>query len=355
LKVSVIDLGFNSVKLVNYYVNEDNSYEMYEEKRMNVRLGEGLNFTGHLRKKSIQRTINSLKFFRDIINFQSIKNVFPVATSVVREANNQKEFLKEIDKETGFRFRVLSGKEEALYSYLGALKSTCIPTALFFDLGGGSLEMVYAENFKIKKFISLPLGALRLSLSYGRMDDIFSRERYDKMKQYILKSIPDKKELGISPKAKLVGVGGTLRAIVRYYYNYDYYNQELRNFELGKKIRNCRLDYESIEKIHRKFYNMTPKEIARISDIGKNRANTITAGSCVIDMMMIKLGFGKIVASASGLRDGILSSFLECPSLYSTGINNKNSNNDNFDLNQIQNPLNLSTNGRRRLKKSSNP
>ena len=281
---------------------------------MNVKLGEGLNFTGHLRKKSIQRTINSLKFFRDIINFQSIKNVFPFATSAVREANNQKEFLEEIDKETGFQFRVLSGKEESLYSYLGALKSTCIPTALFFDLGGGSLEMVYAENFKIKKFISLPLGALRLSLSYGRMDDIFSRERYDKMKQHIFESLPDKKELDISPKAKLVGVGGTLRAIARYY-NYNYCNQEL-NFDLGKKIRNCRLDYESIEKIHRKFYNMTPKEIARISDIGKNRASTITAGSCVIYMMMIKLGFGKIVASASGLRDGILSSFLECPSLY---------------------------------------
>lgn len=132
----------------------------------------------------------------------------------------------------------------------------------FFDLGGGSLEMVYAENFKIKKLISLPLGALRLSLSYGRMDDIFSRERYDKMKQHIRESLPDKKELGISPKAKLVGVGGTLRAIVRHYYNYDYHNQEL-NFELGKKIRSCRLGYESIEKIHRKFYNMTPKEIVR--------------------------------------------------------------------------------------------
>ncbi|HET7390417.1 MAG TPA: hypothetical protein VFJ51_06305, partial [Nitrososphaeraceae archaeon] len=340
---------FNSVKLVNYYVNKDNSYEIYEEKRMNVRLGEGLNFAGHLRKKSVQQTINSLKFFRDIINFQSIKDVLPVATSAVREATNRQDFLKEVYQETGFQFRVLSGKEESLYSYLGALKSTCIPTALFFDLGGGSLEMVYAENFKIKKFISLPLGALRLSLSYGRMDGIFSRERYDKMKQYILKSLPDKKEFGISPKAKLVGVGGTLRAIVRYYYN-----QELRNFELGKKVLKCRLDYESIEKIHRKFYNMTPKEITRISDIGKNRANTITAGSCVIDMIMMKLGFGKIVASASGLRDGILSSFLECPNLYSTGRNNKNSNNDNFDLNQIQNPY-LSTGGRRRLKKSSNP
>ncbi|HEY5631074.1 MAG TPA: hypothetical protein VIR31_03020, partial [Nitrososphaeraceae archaeon] len=309
MKVSVIDLGFNSVKLVNYYVNKDNSYEIYEEKRMNVRLGEGLNFTGHLRKKSIQRTINSLKFFRDIINFQSIKNVFPVATSVVREANNQKEFLKEIDKETGFQFRVLSSKE-ALYSYLGALKSTCIPTALFFDLGGGSLEMVYAENFKIKKFISLPLGALRLSRIYK--DDgnhiSFTKKNYSRLEQYILEELPDKSELDMSPDTTLVGVGGTLRAIARY-------DQEIQQYILDK-IHNYRIDHESIDSISKKFYKMTPHEIAKIDAIGNSRAETITSGACTINMLMQKLGFNRVVVSAQGLREGVLLSFLESPQQY---------------------------------------
>jgi exopolyphosphatase / guanosine-5'-triphosphate,3'-diphosphate pyrophosphatase len=353
LKVSVIDLGFNSIKLVNYQVNKDNSYKAYEQKRMNVRLGEGLDSTGHLNDKSIQRTIDSLKFFRDIINFQSIKDVLPVATSAVREASNQKDFLKEIYEETGFRFRVLSGKEEALYSYLGALKSVCIPTTLFFDLGGGSIEMVYTENFKIKKFISLPIGALRLSLTYGRMDDTFAKERYEKMKQYILESLPDRKELDMSPKPKLLGVGGTLRAIARYHYYYNYnHDQGLGSCELDRKIRNCRLDYESIAMIHKKLYKMKPKDIAKISAIGKNRANTITAGSCVIGMLMMKLGFGKVIASASGLRDGILSSFLERPISYSgEDINNKNNN--KLDSNQIQNSLNLFVD-LRKVKKSTN-
>jgi exopolyphosphatase / guanosine-5'-triphosphate,3'-diphosphate pyrophosphatase len=104
-----------------------------------------------------------LKLFRDIINFQCIKYVLSIATSAVREAKNQNDFLDEVLQKTGFRFRVLSGRGEALYSYLGALQSTCIPSTLFFDLGGGSLELVYTENFKIKKFISFPLGALRLT------------------------------------------------------------------------------------------------------------------------------------------------------------------------------------------------
>ncbi|MGB8032342.1 MAG: hypothetical protein WCF03_00765 [Nitrososphaeraceae archaeon] len=335
LKVSVIDLGFNSIKLVNYYVNKDDSFEAFERKRINVRLGEGLNFTGRLSKKSIQRTIDSLKLFRGIINFQSIKYALPVATSVVREANNQKDFLKEIYEETEFRFRVLSGKEEALYSYLGALKSVCIPTTLFFDLGGGSLEMVYTENYKIKKFISLPVGALRLSLEYGRMDDTFTRERYDKMRQYLLESLPDKEQLDMSPNTKLVGVGGTIRAIGRYFYFY-YHNDQLGNSVLGKTIRNYILNYESVNMVHRILYKMRPKEIAKISAIGRNRANTITAGSCIIDMLMMKLGFGSIIASASGLREGILSSFLKRPDLYSADLDNDK---NNVYSNQIQDPL----------------
>ena len=269
-----------------------------------------------------------------MINFQSIKYILPIATSVVREANNQKDFLKEIYEETGFRFRLLSGKEEALYSYLGALKSVCIPTTLFFDLGGGSLEMVYTENYKIKKFISLPIGALRLSLAYGRMDDTFTRERYDKMRQYILESLQEKKQLNMSPNTKLVGVGGTLRAIGRYFYYYCHNDQELGSSVLGKTIRNYILNYESVNMVHRIFYKMRPKEIAKISAIGRNRANTITAGSCIIDMLMMKLGFGSIIASASGLREGIMSSFLKRPSLYSEDLDN-----NNVYSNQIQDSL----------------
>ena len=159
----MIDLGFNSVKLVNYYVNDNNnSFKAYEQRGVKAKLGEGLYETGELCEESIERTINALKLFRDIISFQSIKCVLPVATSAVREAKNKEDFLKQVYKSTGFQFKVLTGKEEALCSYAGALNSTCVPTSLFFDLGGGSLEIVYTENFVIKKLISLPIGGIKV-------------------------------------------------------------------------------------------------------------------------------------------------------------------------------------------------
>jgi exopolyphosphatase/guanosine-5'-triphosphate,3'-diphosphate pyrophosphatase len=325
LKVSVVDLGFNSVKLVNYNVNQDNSYSAYEQESVKVKLGESLNESGYLGRQSIQRTIDSLKLFRDIIDFQSIKHVLAVATSAVREAGNKDEFLKEVYEETGFRFRVLSGQEEALYSFAGALKSTCIPTALFFDLGGGSLEIVYTENYNIKKFISLPLGSLRLSQTYGRTDGTFAKKNYFRMKTYILNVLPTVKELDMSPDTTIVGVGGTLRAMARY-------DQQIGCYPLNK-IHNYRMDYESINSISASFYKMKSNDIAKIDVIGNNRSETIAAGSCIINMLMQKLRFQKVVVSAQGLREGILSAFLESPKTYYT---------ENINHDRIQNSVILS-------------
>jgi exopolyphosphatase / guanosine-5'-triphosphate,3'-diphosphate pyrophosphatase len=312
LKISVIDLGFNSVKLVNYYVNDNNnSFKAYEQRGVKAKLGEGLYETGELGGESIERTINALKLFRDIISLQSIKCVLPVATSAVREAKNKENFLKQVYKRTGFQFKVLTGKEEALCSYAGALNSTCVPTSLFFDLGGGSLEIVYTENFVLKKLISLPLGALRLSQVYsqkrvyGDGDGLprFSKKNYDELNRYVFDAIPDKKELDMSPDTRLVGVGGTLRAMASY-------NQEIQNYLL-QKIHNYQMKYDSVDSISKSLYRMTPYEIASIDAIGGNRAETITAGSSIINNLMLKLGFDKVVVSAQGLREGILSTFLE--------------------------------------------
>jgi exopolyphosphatase / guanosine-5'-triphosphate,3'-diphosphate pyrophosphatase len=308
----VIDLGFNSVKLVNYYVNDNNSsFKAYEQRGVKAKLGEGLYETGELSGESVERTINALKLFRDIISLQSIKCVLPVATSAVREAKNKEDFLKQVYKRTGFQFKVLTGKEEALCSYAGALNSTCVPTSLFFDLGGGSLEIVYTENFVIKKLISLPLGALRLSQIYGQKHvygdgdgfPSFSKKNYDELNRYVFDAIPDKKELDMSPDTRLVGVGGTLRAIASY-------DQEIQNYLL-QKIHNYQMKYDSVDSIGKSLYKMTPYEIASIDAIGGNRAETITAGSSIIKNLMLKLGFDNVVVSAQGLREGILFTFLE--------------------------------------------
>lgn len=315
MKVSVIDLGFNSVKLVNYDVRKDSTFKAYRQEGAKVKLGEGLNETGYIGKEQTDRTIAALRVFRDIINFESIRHVLPVATSAVREAGNRSDFLKQVYSQTGFQFRVLSDREEGLYSYIGALQATCIPTSLFFDLGGGSLELVYTENYGIKKIKSYPLGALRLTQMFGGRkkdgDGTFSRKDYEKMEKHIRDVLPDRKELGQSPDTTLVGVGGTLRAMARY-------DQERKDYELDK-IHNYQMDAQSVASIAEELYEMDVEELKEIKAIGSNRVDTVTAGACIINTLVQKFNFEKIVVSAEGLREGILSVFVRDPKTFYGG------------------------------------
>ena len=97
MKVSIIDLGFNSAKLVNYCVNRKNkSFKAYEQEGAKVRLGQDLHHNSILGREPIQRTIHTLKLFRDIVNFQCVKYVLSIATSAVREADNKNDFLREV-------------------------------------------------------------------------------------------------------------------------------------------------------------------------------------------------------------------------------------------------------------------
>ncbi len=312
VKIAVIDLGYNSIKLVNYEVKGDNTFEPYEEIGIKVKLGEGLDEHGYLNSKAIWRTLEALKLFRDMLNVQGIKYILPIATSAVREAQNKEEFLEQIKKLTGFRFKIVSEKEEALYSYYGAMTLINNPDVLFFDIGGGSLEIVRIEKFKIKKIISLPMGALRLTEKYCKKTGSMNEKDYRNMKKYIRKTLPGRKQLGVSHNTLLLGVGGTVRALAKYHQNMTAYPLE--------KIGNYVIDKKSIEFMSTRFKEMSNSDMKKIDFIGSNRIETMKAGSCVIDAIMEKMNFDQIQVSNRGVREGALLFYLQNPKISETEI-----------------------------------
>lgn len=259
----------------------------------------------------MSRAIDTLKVFRDIIQLNPIKSVLPIATSAVREASNRDEFLSSVSKETGFNFKVLSEREEALYSYVGAIKSLDIPDVLFFDIGGGSLEIVHAERFRIKKVISLPLGALRLTNQFDGKKGKLTDKNLKNLKRYVWDLLPSKKDLGMSENTNLVGVGGALRALSRY-------EQRISGYPLDK-IHNYKINNKSLDSTVSRLSKMKSDDLSKISVIGSSRAETIVAGSCVINTLMEKYNFSNLCVSNHGLREGALSIFLEDPKVYHDG------------------------------------
>lgn len=304
-KASVIDLGSNSVKMVNYNVDSHNSYKPYHQESVRLKLAEGL-VDGIIQDSHIESAVETLKLFRNIIDFEQINYVIAVATSAVRDAKNQDYFVEKILRETGFNFKILSEHEEALYSNAGAIRSLNLPSVVFFDIGGGSLEIVSSKNFEIKKVLSLPLGSLRLTQQFSSNSEL-SEKSLAKLTQHVHELLPTRDTLGIqdSDDVVLVGVGGALRAIAKYH-------QEKTDYPL-KKLHNYLLSSESVNSIKNDLLPQNTEKISKIGSIGSGRADTIKAGSIVISELMNKLEFLSLIVSAQGLREGTLSLSLQYP------------------------------------------
>jgi exopolyphosphatase/guanosine-5'-triphosphate,3'-diphosphate pyrophosphatase len=281
----------------------------YDQRGKLTRLGEGLNLTGFLGEDAMERTLRELALLREETKLLQVDRVLAVATSPVREAANGARFRREAESVLGMRIKVLSGREEALFSYVGAALATRLPDVLFFDLGGGSLEITYARGFRVRKILSLPIGALRMSELYGRGGGRFSKKDYERMRRRVGDILPTREELGLSDETVLLGVGGTMRAIAKY-------DQWMREYPLNK-LHNYRLRRKSVAAINKRLRKMDAEKIAGIDALGRDRAESITAGSLVVSTMMNKLRFDEVVVSTHGLRDGVLSEHLRDPSAFS--------------------------------------
>lgn len=304
-KASVLDLGSNSVKLVNYNIYQDNSFKPYHQESIRLKLAEGLE-NGIIQEDYLDKTVESLKLFRNIVDFEKINYVVCVATSAVRDATNRSYVLERIYKETGFDFKILSEHNEALYSFTGAIRSLKKPNTVFFDIGGGSFELVYSENYEIKKVLSLPLGTLRLTQMFLDQSSLIKTDLY-KMKKFVIDALPTKNELGIfsNDNVTLVGVGGVLRALAKY-------DQEIKKYPLSK-LHNYNINYDSMNYMSNSLLSYSTEQISKIHSIGNGRADTIHAGILVITELMKKLNFNNVTVSAHGLREGVLALSLQYP------------------------------------------
>lgn len=100
------------------------------------------------------------------------EEVFPFATSVIRDAPNREEVVSRVARATGVRLRVLPGEEEARLAYVAARRwaGAGAEPLLVLDVGGGTVEVAAGSGVRPDRVVSLPLGARRVTrdlLPYG--------------------------------------------------------------------------------------------------------------------------------------------------------------------------------------------
>lgn len=289
------------MKMVKYVVEGDGSYRAYDQLTFPAKLGEDLPKMGVLGQASIDRTIQALNSCKESVNIDSIDATLLVGTSPVREAGNAHVFVSRVAAETGLKIRVLSAKEEAWFSFLGAANRVTSNSVLFFDLGGGSLELVRAVGSSVERVFSLPLGALKLTREFAGKDGTFSRKSQARLAKVITQLLPSRRELGLSKDVVLIGSGGTVRALARF-------DQAESNYPFNK-VHNYSMGADSVTRMSRTFFEWPGEDLRRDESIGNDRAESIAAGSLVVRLLMKKLKFKRLLASTHGLRDGIVAAY----------------------------------------------
>lgn len=310
--IAIIDLGYNSVKISAYDIYKNGHYKKKFQRQEYVQIGLDLNKNGRLiSNQNIERTNRALLSFREDLRDQDIDSVIPIATSAVRDAENQKEVINKLNDRTGLRFNVLSGPEEGFFTYIGSQSYMHIPNGLFFDLGGGSMELMHIQDFKILKTLCLDLGVLRLSEKFIKFNQSYNDDKgrlkinYEKLEKAITKYVPKRNQFRFdeSVDLKLVAIGGTARSIYKFVSKIFVLNPLLSSHHVS-------LEKRMIDLTNNIFRELSLYDMSNLRFVDPQRSKTITTGSFILKILMEKLEFNNMLICPTGIREGILEHYL---------------------------------------------
>jgi exopolyphosphatase/guanosine-5'-triphosphate,3'-diphosphate pyrophosphatase len=286
-RVGVMDVGSNSVRLVVYDVRGRAMQPRFNEKVL-AGLGRGLTATGKLNKDGVEIAIAALSRFASITRAQRVEALFPFATAAVREAEDGKDFVERVKKETGVQLRVLSGDDEARFAAEGVLAGTPGVDGIAGDLGGSSLELARLVNGRYEAGSTYPLGPLALDMGSG-----FNEDKVHARIKDVLSSAPELRKAG----DVFFAVGGAWRSI-------GTMHMELTRAPLHM-LQNYEMDAGDLAKLLGEILG-GKKHVDLVQEVARKRAATIPYAAVVLKNV-IEIGkFKSVMISSYGVREGII-------------------------------------------------
>ncbi len=156
---AAIDVGSNTIHVVVARCFSDDLEILADEVEM-VRIGESVTASGEISPEKCQAALHTLKTYQALAKKHGAEQVFVVATEAIRQASNSADFIARIREETDLEMRLISGTAEAALTFFGATYDASKHAQVgVIDLGGGSLELVFAQDEQISWRTSVPIGS----------------------------------------------------------------------------------------------------------------------------------------------------------------------------------------------------
>ena len=306
-RIAAIDIGTNSFHLIVVEVKENGKVKFLDRKRVFLRLGTGIKAgKSFISENDYYLAINALKKFASIVKYHNAQ-VRAVATSAVREASNNSEFVNRVLQETGITVEIIDGKTEANLIFTGMKNALPIKdkSVLGIDIGGGSTEFIYAVDGKTQFTESVKVGAVRLSKIFFP-DFIINDDSVKKCEEYVAGQILSNKNILKDIVLDFaIGSSGTIDTIclVKEYQQKGKVPKELNGYEFYKT---------EFDEVYNLIMNLkSSDERMRIPGIESKRADVIPAGLIILKQAFKIFNIKKLVLSEFALREGIVFDLIE--------------------------------------------
>ena len=294
MRISIIDIGSNTVKSAIYDVLDDMQFQCIHRKTVYLGLLSYIE-NNNLTQRGIEALSDAITTLKNVAASLKCDKTFAFATAAIRMSENNACVIARVFEKTGVTIDLIDGDMEAKLTYESAAQSTANmkERGICVDLGGGSCEIIYFEDQKIKDLVSLPLGTLLLYEKFVS-NIIPTKSEYESIKAYVSSEL---KEYGRLFKCENIYlIGGSARAAVKTLRSAKGIDPTLPCVIPTQYMNEFALDLLDLKKDAKRILM---KEVPE-------RAHTLMAGFALFSVLADKCRASAITVTDASVRDGYL-------------------------------------------------
>jgi exopolyphosphatase/guanosine-5'-triphosphate,3'-diphosphate pyrophosphatase len=300
-RCAFIDIGTNTILCLIAERGDAGAIHVLDDLAEIARLGQGVDQTRRISSAGEDRSSAILRRYLARCASLNVQEITAVGTSALRDAENSGAVLQRWRREFGLSVRVISGAEEAAYSFLAARRGLSLAgrELLVIDIGGGSTELILGNAAGVSEAVSVDVGSVRLTERFLHSDPVTQSE-CDATVTVIDAALAPiaQRWMCALPNLTLVGIAGTFTTLAAV-------EKKLSQYSHGE-VHGSVLSLDEVRRQIMIYQGLTVEQRKTIPGLHPMRADVILAGAYLIEKLMMLFDAREIIVSDQGVRYGLL-------------------------------------------------